>query len=663
MNIKRISLLVSLLGCFVFAKAQFVNDYLAAADKYFAKGDYYSATQYYEKYLGQEKGKTGKQTFQPYSVSARANRTAVIVSSSKQKVIYNVAEAYRMLHFHEKALPYYEQAITFDKAAYPLAKFHYAATLRAMSKYPEAAHAYTDFLSDYSTADNYAATAQRELKNLEYIQQQLVKKDLNSYTIEKNNGLNAEEGGSYAAVWMNDGKLWFTSTRPQGADKDNNNLNRIYQTDYSSGAAGAASTVTIDQPKGMQQGVVGATPDGNMIFITRWEVAKDKRTAAIYESRQMNAKWSDPVLSSLNATGSNSQQPFVMPDGSHIVFASDRPGGAGGFDLWMAPLDGSGMVGAPVNMGDLVNTAFDEEAPGYHEPSGTFVFSSNGRVGMGGFDIYYSKGNLDGLSEPKNFGYPVNSVKDDLYFTSKGSARNILENVLLSSDRDAACCLELYSLNKVKELKQITGLVKDCSSNAVMANVKVMIVDTINNKIIAEKMTDASGRYSFTLEEFQSLKATASSTGYFNNSIRFVGPKDVDEIYFTNPVICLNLIPEKAIKVDNVYYDFNKAKLQETSFVSLDELVQLLNDNPAMEIELSAHTDSKGSDEYNQKLSDARAQSVVDYLISKGIDRSRLTAKGYGETMPVAENTNADGSDNPEGRQLNRRTEFRVLKN
>jgi outer membrane protein OmpA-like peptidoglycan-associated protein len=112
-----------------------------------------------------------------------------------------------------------------------------------------------------------------------------------------------------------------------------------------------------------------------------------------------------------------------------------------------------------------------------------------------------------------------------------------------------------------------------------------------------------------------------------------------------------------------VYYDFNKASLQETSYPSLDDLVRLLNENPTMQIELSAHTDSKGTDEYNNKLSEARAQAVVDYLISKGIAKERLIAKGYGESLPVAPNTNADGTDNPEGRQLNRRTEFKVLKN
>ncbi|RYY53779.1 MAG: OmpA family protein, partial [Chitinophagaceae bacterium] len=182
-------------------------------------------------------------------------------------------------------------------------------------------------------------------------------------------------------------------------------------------------------------------------------------------------------------------------------------------------------------------------------------------------------------------------------------------------------------------------------------------------KAIAQLTTDAAGKYAYTLPEFVPLKATASNSGYYKNSIQTMVPADAESVMFSNPVLCLNPITTEAVRVENVYYDYNKATLQEASFPELDKLVSLLNDNPNMTIELGAHTDSKGADAYNLKLSDARANSVVEYLVSKGIDRSRLVAKGYGETSPVAENTNSDGSDNPEGRQQNRRTEFRVLKN
>lgn len=666
MYMKRISLIASLIICSVIAYAQVANEYLAAADKYFADGDYYSAAQYYEKYMNRGKSKTGQAAYNPYSVSTPAKKKLLISSNSKEKVVYNLAESYRKLHFHDKAIPYYTEASNYDRTQFPLARFYYATTLRALGKYDEAEEAFTSFSKDYSVKDVYTSTAKIEIENLRFIKQQMARKTLQAYSVQKSAGLNASEGGSYAPVWMNAKTIWFTSTRPGGTDNHKSNINRIYQADFSGGIAGQVTIANIPQPADIQQGVISVSPDGNSLFITRWEIAKNKKTAAIYVSKKVNGNWAEPTLATaLNAQGSNAQQPFVMPDGKHIVFSSDRLGGLGGFDLWMATLDENNNIGVPLNMGSRINTEFDEQAPSYHAASNTFVFSTNGRVGMGGFDFFYCKGPLDNLSEPKNFGYPVNSAKDDLYFTSNGPARNILEDVIFSSDREAACCLELFSLNKLKPIKQLSGLVLACSDNRPMANVKVVVMDTINNQQIAELTTDASGRYSFTLEEYLPLKAIASDSGYFNNSVKFSGPVDIEEVDFTNPEICLTLIPkpEESVKVDNVYYDFNKASLQKTSFASLDKLVILLNENPALEIELNSHTDSKGTEEYNQKLSDARAKSVVDYLISKGIDRNRLMSKGYGETIPVADNTNADGSDNPEGRQKNRRTEFKVLKN
>ncbi|MEX0636102.1 MAG: OmpA family protein [Ferruginibacter sp.] len=493
---------------------------------------------------------------------------------------------------------------------------------------------------------------------MRFIQQQLLRSDLSNYTLQKSATLNAE-GGTYAPFYMNDGSLWFTSTRPQGDEKGKINNNRI----YAASTDGSVKLTFIPQLKDEQQGVATATPDGKRLYLTRWMAIEDKKTATIYTTANNNGKWDEPtIVSALNVAGSNAQQPFVMPDGKTILFSSDRAGAVGGFDIWKASLDELGNVGIPVNLGPMVNTASDEQAASFHAASNTLVFSSNGRVGMGGFDFYYIKGGLEQLSEPKNFGYPVNSVKDDLYFASKGSANNILENVVMSSDRDAACCLELFTLSKVKPLKQITGLVLACDSKQPLPGVKVSITDE-TGKLIAEKTTDGTGSYSYSMEEFSALKATGAVSGYFNSSVNVSLPSDEEMVNFNNPDLCLTPVPVAAIKVDNVYYNYNKATLQPNSLESLDQLVNLLNENPTMFIELGAHTDSKGDDAYNQKLSDARAKTVVDYLIGKGIDASRLVAKGYGESHPIAENNNADGTDNPEGRQQNRRTEFKVLKN
>ncbi len=645
--------------------AQFVYDYLKAADNYFQKGDYASAAEYYEKYFG-SKAAANQKEFKPYTPQNSSKKTAAAVSSREQAV-YQLAECYRLLNYPSKAEPRYKEAIDMNKAQFPLAQYHYAAQQRALAKYAEAEQNFKTFLSEYSTNDEYRKNAERELKNLQFIQVQLKKKDLKYYKVNKAPAELNTTGASYAPAWLNGSTLLFTSTRPLDSTAKNKvYTNRVYQAAYSEGNLSGINKADLPQDKDWHQGVVSVTPDGNTLFLTRWTVQGAKKTAALYTSNKTGDSWSEPAKlgESINAANANTQQPFITADGKYLIFASDRSGGQGGFDLWYAPLS-NGTPGTPVNMGGTINTIYDEQAPYYHEASKSLIFSSNGRVGMGGYDFFQSKGAMGNWNEPVNFGYPVNSIKDDIYFTSKGTAKNILEDVLLSSDRDAACCLELFFLKKIRPLKQISGRVVSCDPSKPLRGATVMIVDTINDKTVYTKTVGADGSYSFTLEDHQPLKVKADATGYISNSLQAGTPADLDEETMTYPDLCLLPEPPKVDEtfvVENVYYDFDKAELKPESFPALDEIVRMMNYYPNMSIEIGAHTDSKGSDTYNQKLSEARAKSVVAYLISKGIAEERLQAKGYGETMPIEENT-TNGKDNPAGREKNRRTEFKVLKN
>ena len=236
---------------------------------------------------------------------------------------------------------------------------------------------------------------------------------------------------------------------------------------------------------------------------------------------------------------------------------------------------------------------------------------------------------------------------------------------MLSQDRDASCCLELFFLKKIRPLRQITGRVVSCDPSKPLTNATLTILDTINNTTILTKPLAEDGIYSFTLEYYLPLKIKAEATGFIGNSTVSGVPVDMEDESMMYPELCLLPEPPKVNEtfvVENVYYDFNEAALKPESFPALDEIVRMLNYYPNMVIELSAHTDSKGSNAYNLQLSEARARSVVNYLVSKGIAAERLQAKGYGETMPIADNT-VNGKDNPAGREKNRRTEFKVLKN
>jgi OmpA-OmpF porin, OOP family len=658
---KKISLTLSIFCLIANLHGQVVYDYLRAADNYFSKKDYASAAEYYEKYLNIGSGKVKGDSYNPYTIDPKAKRTAA--TSSKEQAIYNLAESYRMLHYPSKAEAPYKQTVEQSGARFPLAEYHYATVLRSLEKFEEAEKAFQSFLSKYQTADVYSDAAKKEIANLQFIQKELKKKDLALYKITKAGSDLNPEGANYAPVWMTTNTILFTSTRADSkADKNNVHANRIYQASYTEGSPGGVSLASIPQQKDMQQGTPSLSPDGTTIYLTRWSVVDGKKNSSLWMSRKSGNSWGEPVMltGDVNTAGFSFQQPFIMADGKTLYFSSNMSGGIGGFDIWTATVDINGKVSNVVNLGNKFNTNFDEQAPYYHAPSKTFVFSSNGRVGMGGFDFFMSKD----MGEPVNMGYPVNSVKDDIYFVSRGDSKNILGDVLLSSDRSAACCLELFSLKKERLQKQIGGLVVNCETKQPVAGAVITIYDSENKTVFTKTITD--GNYLLTVDEFQPLKAIATAEGYEKAELSFNSPTDPESQKLQNPDICLVKIkaPEvgTVVVMDNVYYKFDKYQLEPESYPALDKIVKMMLENPTMEIEISGHTDSKGSDDYNQVLSQLRAQACVDYIVSRGISRSRLVAKGYGESVPVAPNTKDDGSDNPEGREMNRRTEFKVLK-
>lgn len=670
---KKIFLLLIIASYITEGKAQAGFEYLKAADGYYLKNDYSSAAEYYEKYLGGGSSRDRKGGYSPYTVQVSYKKGSDPLST-KEQAVYRLAECYRNLNHFAKAETFYKRTIDKSAGQFPLAGYYYGITLRAQEKYADAEKAQQAFLDGYKQEDDYSAAAKKELQNLKFIQQQLFKKNLSLYSVEKTGSELNVEGAAYAPNLLGNNTILFTSTKAgSGAEKYNVHANRIYQATYAEGKASAVELLSLAQGKEVQQGVTAVSPNGNSLYLTRWSMVNGKKYSSIFISNKSDGKWSDPVVlnTAVNASGYSAQQPFVMPDGKHLLFASNMPGGQGGFDLWLADIDETGNPHNVVNLGNTINTPYDEVAPYYHGVSGVLVFSGNGRTGMGGFDFFESKGKPGNWAEPVNMGYPVNSVKDDIYFVSKASDKNLLSDVLLSSDRGSACCLELFSLKKQKVAKQINGLVIDCETNAPIAGAEVSFVDA-NNKTILTRTTGNDGAYSFTLDEFETLSAVAELKTYEKGGLQFKGPGDDDAVVLSNPAICLvkdkrqpcDDVPKvgEAVVLENVYFEFNKKDLKPESFPALDELVQMMKDNPAMVIELSGHTDNKGGEKYNTLLSQKRADACVDYIVSKGIDKSRLLSVGYGSKLPVALNSNADGSDNPEGRDRNRRTEFKILK-
>lgn len=668
---KKILLLSSAIFIFTFNIAQVIYDYLKAADDYYNKGNYISAAEYYEKYLGANKKIKGEE-FDPYTVASLTKQQKLALSN-KQQATYKLAECYRHLNKHAKAEPYYAKASGFDKTQFPLASYWYGKTLRALEKFDAADSVLTNFVGNYTEKNNYSEDAARELNNLKFIKQQLAK-DVKLYTIAKAaNGINAE-GANYAPVKVGN-TIYFTSTRADNsAAKNNVHNNRIYEATLTDGIITNAVKTKINDAN-QQQGIISLTPDGKTMFLTRWANVNGKKTAALYTSKNENGNWTEPTIAdaSVNTANANTQEPCVMPDGKHLIFSSNRTDGNGGFDLWCTDLDNNGNIiaGTTKNLGSNINTNFDERSPFYHAASQTLVFSSNGNIGMGGFDLFAVKGSLDNWGKVENLGYPVNSVKDDMYFISNGKANNMLGDVWLSTDRGNECCLELYSLTKIRPLKQLQGIVIDCDTKQPILGATVEITNAAN-KVITTQKTGNNGLYNFTMEDFENVKSYGLADGYHPNTVETNALTNDELTEQILNVLCLTKIPvdtpkpvvykvDTVVVMNNILFEFNKADLLPESYAAIDEqILKPMQQYNTMHIEISGHTDDVGKDDYNMKLSEARAKSVMQYLITKGIEQSRMTAVGYGETKPIAPNK-INGKDNPEGRKLNRRTEFKVL--
>ena len=672
---KKLTILFTLFCFTIFAYSQPVYDFLKAADDYYKNGDYFSAAQYYEKYLGIGKNKIKGNDFDPYAAASltKQQKTAV---SNKQQAMYNLAESYRLLNFHTKAEPCYLKASAFSKTEFPVASYWYGKTLKALGKYDAADSVLTSFLATYSSADSYKLDAERESKNLKFIQSQLLKKDLYLYTVEKAaNNLNTK-GANYAPMLMDTDKLMFTSTRLDSSQPKNKQyINHIFVANLTDGKVTSITKTNVPQPVDIHQGVTSTTPDKQTLFLSRWSLVKGNKIAQLYVSKKIsNDAWGEPKLldTLYNYPGFSSQQPFVMPDGKHLLFSSNRPGGIGGFDLWYVTIDNAGTpLDLPVNMGSTINSVYDEQAPYYHAASNTLIFSSNGNIGMGGFDFFKSKGNIDSWSVPENFGYPVNSIKDDIYIVASGGPKNILEHVVFSSDRSSECCLDLFYLAKKRLLKQISGIVVECDNKTPIVGAKVEITNS-NNNLVHTQVTGNDGSYAFTMTDFENLSISGSVKGFKPATIASEAIADDEVETQVLPELCLQKIidtippPPKVdtiVVMNNIYFNFNEATILPESFTYIDaEIVTMMNRYPTMVIEISGHTDNIGKDDYNLKLSERRANAVKDYLASKGIAIERMETKGFGKTKPIAPNKLPNGKDNPEGRAKNRRIEFKVLR-
>jgi outer membrane protein OmpA-like peptidoglycan-associated protein/tetratricopeptide (TPR) repeat protein len=640
------------------AKAQYNKDNpRALGDKAFDNKDWYEAAYYYRK-AAEGMSLITRQSI-PYTGGGKSAKkdTKNIKPEERAYISFRLGESYRGYENYLEAQPWYFKVLEENnEAQYPLSRLWYGVCLRATQNFDEAIKQLTQFNQAYRGEARYKDIAEKEIRNCQFAKEQYKYPLL--IDVAKRGGSWNSDGSDYA-LWQRDGNSFFTSSRFVKDDKTH--LNRIYtMANKNAGQPQVIKFKSDENIKELEYGTPSFTPDGQRMYFTRWFKAGSKSTYAIYTSKMEGAEWGRPqkLNTNVNADGYNTIQPFVTADGKQLYFVSTKPGGQGGDDIWVADLGNDGNPINSRNLGDVINTSMDEQAPYYDIQNKRLVYSSKGFLGLGGFDFFESFNSDGKWTVPANMGYPINSAKDDLYYVPDNTEQN---KFYISSDRESDCCLSLFEVKDKRYL--LTGIVVDCDTRKALPGVKVSFVDSLSKQTIKQLITDKTARYSFDVRNRKPYKLILEKDGYFSKVLPVPASGEMKGDTLFNPEICLQAFEvDKPIVIKNVLYDYDKATLRPESKTVLNELITIMKDNPKIKVELSAHTDSKGSDAYNYKLSQRRAQACVDYIISMGIDESRIYAKGYGKTRPIAPNTLPNGKDNPEGRQLNRRTEFKVLK-
>jgi OmpA-OmpF porin, OOP family len=649
--------------------AQNGSGYFNQAENLYKEKNYFEASVVFEKYLTTEKKSRPRST--PFAIEKKVKGKANM--DPHQEAVYHLAESYRKINDYQRAEKYYKESVGFSEKAYPDARYWYAVTLRANQKYAEALVQINAFLEKHTQMDELLINADRELENLKFIQLQSERVN-DQFALTEMKGKDPASG--YALAQRNGDTVVFTSVMPEKSINGvTDYTNTLFESLNTDNPLMGAEQIDIPTGTGINDGMASFSHDGKVMFFTRWTKKNNQTISFIYTSHIGNKGWTEPVRAPepLNLDGSNSAQPFLTADGRYVIFSSDRPGGAGGYDLWAASLDNNYEVIQVQNLGNVINTSGDEEAPFFHNKSRTLVFSSNGHIGMGGFDIFYSKGsfNLSDWDKPVNAGAPLNSSKDDLYYVATDED-DVWNTGWVSSDRSSECCLALFEV-KENNSQFLKGTVVDCQTHLPLANVLLTVTDLRHpDRLLGKYKVDTAGRYAIELHNSAHFRISFARPEYEPSNLDFNLQTHLGTDSLMNDPTCMKAIKNSEKEIEQLLkslersshvgnFAYKKAVLSDSAHDNLDSLAKILKKNPDMVILVEGYTDGIGGEKYNLRLAQKRVDACIRYLLKEGVSKAQLKGKAMGKCCPIAPET-IDGKDNPEGREINRRVEYKVLK-
>lgn len=595
-------------------------------NKAFDRLSYYKAIRHYEKYLAKNQ-----------------NADAQI----------KLAESYRLVNNYQKAEEAYKKVVE-QKDAPPIYHFYLGRMLMANGKYKEAEKE----LLIYSKADPANNLAKSLCKSCNKIE--TLRRDSSLYSISKLDIPGVES--AFGPAIYNDGLVFTASpASTMRSDKDpwtGSSFFNLYYSEKSDTGWKEPGVLKGDLNMNYHEGAAVFTKDNKTVYFTRSNYlknklkknTKDESNLKIFRAEFINGKWTNLYELPFNSDDYSVGHPALSKDEKTLFFISDMPGSLGGTDLYFCNIEG-GNFSHPKNMGAVINTPGNEMFPYYNPDEEVLYFSSEGHMNMGGLDIFKTKFDGKNWSEPENMEYPVNTSKDDFAFIYQPDKRS----GYFSSNRNQTD--QIYRFVKNDPTYILSGTVTIKGKKVPISEVAIKPKGNISS---APVFTDKSGKYKMALKPNATYEIIAAKDGYFASksfTLSTQGKKYSEN--FTHDFELEEIIIDKPIVLDNILYDLNKWEIKPTA--ELDNFITKLKENPGLVIELSSHTDSRGSDKYNLNLSQKRAKAAIDYIISQGVAASRIVSKGYGETRLLnqcADKVNCDEKSH----EINRRTEFKVLK-
>ena len=617
---------------------------IAAADKKYNSYAYIDAIQTYERLA--EKGYQSVEMFE------------------------KLGNAYYFNSDFEKAVQSYEKLYQLQSELAPEYFYRYAQSLKATGKEKEAA----TILAKFENKSSDDSRSKRLKNNTDYLED--IKANVGIYTIE-NAGINSKYSDYGSAIV--DNKLIFTSARDTGGVGQRKHAwtGEHFTNLYAAGVNGElipSNPVRYDANVNSKfhEATPVFTKDGNTMYFTRNNYLDGKKgkdankvtLLKIYKATLVNNRWTNVTELPFNSNNFSTAHPALSPDEQTLYFVSDRPGTIGQSDLYKVAINSNGTYGEPINLGVEINTEGRETFP-FVTKDNQLYFASDGHPGLGGLDVFTTKINNDGsFGEVENDGAEVNSPKDDFGYYRDSE----INKGFFSSNRDGGLGSDdIYRFTSIDKCKQILkGIVTDSVTGETLAGVQLILLNK-QYKVIAETTSDALGYYAFDVNCRRTYHVRANKKDYTSKETKLRTPEVTGETKLDiqlESTICRVAVGDdlgKCFGIKMIYFDLDKSNIRKEAALDLAKILDVLIQNPTIKLDIRSHTDCRQTAKYNMALSDRRAKATIAWLVSKGIDSSRLTGRGYGESQLIndcgCEPTNASNCTE-EQHQMNRRSEF-----